>query len=225
MNTCSDAQLTSMMTGAGGSGSRDSYKYLLKDVTGFTIYTNQSNGNVNLKLYDVICRKDLGSGSAVDPSSAWYNGITDNVTTGTVSSVSSTNLGATPFMSPLFCQYFKVLKVTSIILAAGQSHHHYVKRTLNRMINDELLTYYVNLAYLTHYTVAAAFGYPENDTTTNTIVSTCAVGIDTVSEFKFRWAYSAVNFNRSTYTNTLGSIAAGELMQIAAGVVKAETQA
>jgi hypothetical protein len=228
MQTCSNSQLTTMAVQAGGTGARDSFKYFLKRVSGFSIYTNQSNANCNLKLYDVVSRKDCpSSGTYSDPAAAWYNGMGDTVTTGSTSSVTSNNLGCTPFQSPEFCAYYKIKKVTSVILSAGQSHHHYVKRNLNAIIHDESLNTGSNLKNLTHFTMAVAFGYPENDLVTPSIVTTAAAAVDCVSQLRYEYAWQAINYTKMTYAFGLGTLGAGgaELMQEVAGVVKGETNA
>ena len=84
-------------------------------------FTNQDKGNAELQLYDIVARRDANDSSVNYPDTAFKNGMSD-LTFGTTSSY--TDVNTYPYDSPAFTKYFKVLKCTKFILAAGQSHTH-----------------------------------------------------------------------------------------------------
>ena len=81
------------------------------------------------------------------------------------------NLGATLFSYPLFCQYFKVLKGTHILLAPDQNHVHCIKYTPNIILSVEIdNNSNAKIKGLACYTLALINGCPVDNNAT--IVST-----------------------------------------------------
>ena len=78
--------------------------------------TNQDLAAAKIQLYDIICRKDINN----LPDSLFQVGETDEGGNGSTFDV----VGALPFSSDAFCQYYKVCKVTHITWEQGKNHVH-----------------------------------------------------------------------------------------------------
>ena len=81
--------------------------------------------NIRVVLYDIIARRSLDSQTAITwgpwaPTQAWGMGEQD----AGVNIGNNAYLGSTPFQSPQFTTYFKVLKATLQLMAPGQTHVH-----------------------------------------------------------------------------------------------------
>lgn len=89
---------------------------------------NQHNLAIKVRLYDVVARRDCDVPR--DPVSDWEVGMDREIMypAGTINAVSSAYdykmPGATPFESTLFCQNWKVIKTTKVVIHAGSEHHH-----------------------------------------------------------------------------------------------------
>lgn len=149
-------------------------------------FTNQDQGNVIFEIYDVIARRDLSSANVADPVTAWGNSYADEGGSNTDKNL----VGTTPFSSDLFTQYFRVKKITHVILSQGQSHQHHVHYYPRRLIDAEYTQYMQNGAKgLTCFTIIVARGAPYNDTTTKTQVSTGQVALDVVITKQYKYSF------------------------------------
>lgn len=99
--------------------------------------TNSTNGNIIVWLYDIIPRKDIQSTDTMVayPYTAWVNGA--KVQAGT-SANSPANPGSKPFESKIFCEYYKVKKVTKVTMAPGALHRHVVRSVQRRWFTDSM---------------------------------------------------------------------------------------
>lgn len=89
---------------------------------------NQHNFPVKITLYDIQPRRDALV--ARDPLADWRDGIDQQqlpLIGAAVSNIDYRFPGATPFQSPYFTQYFKVLKKTTFMLHPGSEHQHYLQ--------------------------------------------------------------------------------------------------
>lgn len=92
---------------------------------------NDTNNEIVADIYDLIARHDqVETGPASEPSLAWALGD---------SNASGTDAyripGATPFSSPTFNQFFKVVKVHHLIMPAGSTHEHRINVVVNKLFN------------------------------------------------------------------------------------------
>lgn len=160
--------------------------------------TNQDLGNVKIMIYDLIARRDATLAmTPVYPDAAWQTSYGDEGGANADYQV----VGSTPFSSDLFVQYYKVLKVTHVILGQGQCHIHRVKFSPNRVIDGETLQYTTgNLKGLSVFQMIVAYGTPCNDATTKTTVSTGQVALDVVTrrQYKYTW----INDNDTNWFKT-----------------------
>ncbi len=199
-------------------------RMLLESCTSSTIYRNQSNNDAYLTLYDVVSRRDINTADAnKDPVVCWYNGLTDTGISGTLMQV---QVGNTPFSSPKFCQFYKVLRVTHIILPAGGTHDHRVNISPMRLVNNEIWQDSYNARNLSYFTIAAFNGAPDNDVTTKTNVTTGSVAIDYVQTKQYRYTYLQDSTTANYYNSTLPTTGITETIeQDESGLVSAVTAA
>jgi len=112
-------------------------------------FTNTNNVSTEMELYDVVCRKDLPfintftigtQAYTVSPDPVAY--ITEGIAAcqgAPTLSVGRTALliGTSPYDSPFFKEYFKVVKRTVVQLAPGASHRHTVSLKPSRLCTEE----------------------------------------------------------------------------------------
>lgn len=199
-------------------------KTLIESCTENTIYRNQQKNDCYLTLYDMVARRDAGSNTTdYNPINAWYDGLPD---TG-ASSLMAYQVGATPFHCPRFTQFFKVTKVTHIILPAGGTHEHRVHYEPNRVLNQETIQINQNLRNLTHYTIAVFYGSPENDAINTSQVSIGPVALDVIQTKQYKWTYIADVTTTNSYTQNLPLAFTnfGEILQDESGTIVGDASA
>jgi len=194
---------------------------IIESVTENNLYRNQSNNDCFLTIYDVIARRDLSSvsGLAQDylPDGAWFSGAPD---TGMLSS-QTFDVGATPFAVPKFTQYFKVVKVSHIILPAGGCHNHRIHYEPNRMLSREVINdSNQNVKDMTMYSLAVIYGAPDNNLLGSTVSSGSAV-VDFVQTKQYKWTYLSDAVTNNSYVNNLAVIATEYIMQDESGTAQA----
>lgn len=178
--------------------------------------TNQDQANVRIAIYDIVARRDNSSASTVDgPTDAFKNGLADQG--GSASSYQV--VGTTPFASSEFTSYFKVLKITHVILGAGQTHSHRIHFQPNKVVNTEVgYNSTKQIKGLTCTVMVVATGEPANDATTKTSVSTGQIAIDAVAKTQYKYSYLSDPTNTFTSVNNLSTFAVSEeIMSVATG--------
>lgn len=200
-------------------------KIFLSSCSAEVMLTNQELANVRIYIYDIIARRDSQSNvNTQNPDTAWKNSYADEGGANSNYSI----VGSTPYSSDLFTQYFKVLKVTHLTLSQGQSHTHRVHYSPNRAIDGEYIQYNSgSFKGLTCFTMIVLHGYPENDSTTKTQVSTGQCDVDVIirKQYKYTW----LNDQDTTFsmTNNLpANFTVGEsIVNIGAGSVATDSNA
>lgn len=164
----------------------------MKSVFTETLITNQTNDVVHMTLYDVMCRRDLTTSSTaeanyVNPNAAWVQGSIDAGNSGAFQIVAST-----PFQTPGFTEYWKIVKITDVDLHSGGHHRHRVLMKPKKQISNEIVTTLSassntgTLGGLTVYTMIVCHGFPVNSTGTST-TSTASGKIDWVSRKQYEF--------------------------------------
>lgn len=123
--------------GSGVLGANNATQFAIPVCKCEYMLTNSTNANVIIWLYDIIPRKNVYNTDTAwqVPQNAWQNGIRQQAGTG--GSVGTQfNIGSKPFESKLFCETYKVRKVTKIIMAPGALHRHIVRSTQRRWFTD-----------------------------------------------------------------------------------------
>ena len=197
-------------------------RVLLESCTSSTLYRNQSNNDAYLTLYDICARRDMNASDTNNsPNVAWYAGTAD---TGAVTL--SLAVGATPFNSPKFTQFYKVVKVTHIILPAGGTHDHRVNISPMRLVNNEIFQDSQNVGGLTYFTMAVFYGAPVNDATTKTNVSIGSTAIDYCQTKQYRYTYMQDSTTSNYQSSTgFGTITTESIEQDESGLVSTVAQA
>lgn len=186
------------LNGIGGGNISDNSpstttKIYIKKVFAKFMMTNMDIGNAQVHIFDIICKRDYPQGATI----AFGNGISD-VTTG---AQDQRALGLMPWSSPEFNTHFRVLQKSSVILAQGQSHMHYVNYSPNKIFTAERLVSSDNsLAGATLFTMILIHGLPVNDRDTKTNVSTGSVSLDIVQTREVHWSW--MEHNRSSWSTT-----------------------
>ena len=199
-------------------------RVLLESCTSSTLYRNQANNDCFMTLYDIVARRDMNASDSNDiPTNAWFTGLTD---TGITPSTMFYAPGSTPFTCPKFCQFYKVVKVTHVILPAGGCHDHRVNISPNRLVNNEIWQDSQNCRGLTYFTMAVCYGAPDNDATVKTNVSIGSSAVDFVQTKQYRYTYlqdsTTVNYVSGS---GLGTITTESIEQDESGLVSTVTTA
>jgi len=200
-------------------------RFLMQECSSELVFTNQDAGNCRVWLYDIVARRDLATNAnLLTPQAAFQNSLADEGGANANWSIP----GTTPFSSDLFTQFFKVCKITHITLAQGQSHTHKVSFKTNKVIDGEFIQYEGNgFKGLTHYTMLMAHGFPYNDSTTKSQVSTGNVAIDFISKIQYKYTWIQDVDTNYSVTNTLPTsfTVNEEIMDIGTGAIAIDTQA
>ena len=207
----------------GGSPPMTAYKterVMITKVFAEHMYTNSSNAVVRGLLFDVEPRQDIyNSGSdPISPAQAWIAGAADQSNGNT----SSSFVGALPFSSNKFTHFFKINKITELILAPGQTHYHRVTYRCNKVLTNIILQE-GNVNYfrgLSMNQLAVFYGQPVPDST-GAAVTTEAVHILTVSKFQYESSYMMNNVSTISRGNALSATAGANLEDIVTGAAAA----
>lgn len=197
-----------------GTYQSNTKKWLLKSMQSKITFTNTDNGNVFVDAYFLTARQD----STQDPSTAWNVGLQHAAGTNTGNFYQ--DLGAVPFSSPDFCQFWKVDKIHHIELEQGRSHC---------ILDDFQPNYMVQQARvedtngymrgLSRYIMFVAWGAPCNDQTTTTNISTGSVTLDFVSIINQTYYWAADPASSFNVTTNTGNINTQTVLNIGSGAV------
>lgn len=193
-------------------------KVLLKDYSLIVAFTNQTNANVKVTLYDIIQRRDKLSGSTNDaPDAAWLYETTLST------NYLSTNTAAVPFDSAVFTQNYKVISSKDYRLAQGETGEHFVNGKMNRVwdhSNDysttpgSILRYRGGYKGLTYWCLAVVQGFPtDND---NATVTTSIAEVDFVTTTRYSYRQVSTQNHVATSATNLAA-AAGHAMNQGSG--------
>jgi hypothetical protein len=197
-------------TGDGSIGN----KVILKDYSCSINFTNQTNANVKVQMYDIISRRDnfvLNTSYVEDPLVAWQQAIVGG-------GYHTTWYGATPFDSPLFTKYFKVIGSQEYRLAEGETGEHIVKHKMNKPFDMSVLSgigtagtqnaFPVNeggFKGLTYYAIAVVSGAPTD--ANNSTVTTSIATVDFVTVNAYTFEYITAEGAYIAQLNNLGTVA------------------
>jgi len=148
-------------------------------------FTNQSQAPVEIKLYHVLTKKDQTLGNS--PRQLWDDGLSSQ----TGATDPHTFLGATPYKSQQFTQFYKIKRTTKFVLAPGGNHTVYVNANVYTQMREARFRTGLNLYFagLTYTMLAVMRGFPLNDSTTTTDVTTAAVAVDYIWNKTYDFTY------------------------------------
>lgn len=202
----------------------------LKSCKKTTTFTNQSNGNAFVDIYDLACRRD--SSGSNEPTTVWTNGLTATSNTFNSSAnvanggINPEYIGSTPFMSQEFCRLWKVLKVTRLCLAGGETAEHvtnlYPNKKFNMLNTQSGTTEYFK--GLSHATMMVVRGQPSDEASDGTIGLTTPQVVWTTSEAYATTSILGTGALNYQIANTIRGVD-GKLMQIGSGAIVLESNA
>lgn len=185
-------------------------------------FTNQSKGNVCMYLYDVVPKKNVSSDmlTLYNPIGAW-NQMTLADDSTTIDPISSANLGCTPFDSPVFTRWWKVTKVTKLIIAQGCVHIHKIHIKGYKPVfyageatGDDVIQYDRGHTKLCFATIS---GFPVNEQSTKTDVSTSSCGVDYVTSVRIKMRGFQGSISRMYYDTLLPTLSDEYIMDKGSG--------
>lgn len=240
-NSTTKAEFVSSLPGGAGNYPNLSFRYVLESATSQLYLANTSGTPQNIELYDIVMKRDSGQvgfdisgwpiGSIggrpgtefITPETAWYLGMKNQQSNASgfgevafVEKVEPYNLGATPYQSKLFKDYFKVVRKTNVSLPIGGQHKHFVDLKPNRIIDGDMLSQNSVFKGLSFFTLVVASGVPvvrcpdtnPEHTLANPLgdTSTSAVSVSVIQQVKYKWTWvedSRENIYRANYVNVL----------------------
>lgn len=243
----------SEFAGNAGSIPNATFRYVLESAMSVLHLANTCGTPVNMELYDIVCKRDTpqvplaftgnflstvftnpvgrdGQGTTIlDPSIAWYLGMTNQASQATGFETNAqelpigpSNLGATPYQSKLFKDYFKVVRKSNVVLPIGGQHKHFVDLKPNFIIDNDLMSQNNTFKGLSFFTLVVVNGVPviacpRVDASGNPIdplgdkygdASTSAVSVSVIQNIKYKWSWvedARENIYRANYINTKNS--------------------
>jgi hypothetical protein len=188
-----------------------------------TIFTNATNATVRITLYDIVARKDINNSSVNTPDLAWKQGEADDGGNSTSYNI----VGVTPFSSKSFTEFFKIKKITHVLLGQGATHIHRVNFFPNRQISYGAFNYGAVWKDLTCYTMMVSHGQVSDAITGGGGASIGASKINYVQVKEYETGFLSDASTTFSSGNTLPtSFTGGEnLISIGAGLVEAEVAA
>lgn len=171
-------------------------KHFLKSALVKISMSNQANASVFLDLYDIQCRNDVAVSN-------------DPVDTNFVDATQAAYYGTSLFQFQNFTETYKINRVTSLNLAAGETAEHRVQIKPGHLFKDDEIG---SLAYkgLTRYVVYVIRGPASDDTATEATVGSLKTKVDVIVSKEYR--IQAV-------TNTTNTFARGSNLSTAADKV------
>jgi hypothetical protein len=185
-------------------------RVLLEYVEGEILFANAAVFTTSCTIYDVIARRDLPTVNCGDPNTAWFAGLQDEGAGGT----GFTTVGAEPFQSELFNQYFKVHGKTKVDIPSGGTHRHVIRWRPNKVLHNEVMTNSVysaggsnagGVADITVFTLIIFHGQPAHDSTTITSVTVSPASLDVIHKTSMKYRYLQESSTDWTRSNGLGT--------------------
>lgn len=190
-------------------------RVLLEYMEAELVMANASVYTTCITIYDVIARRDLATVSVRNPDACFNNGLLGEG----AGASGYAYVGAEPFQSEQFNQYYKVLGKTKFDLPSGGTHRHIVKFRPNKVLHNEVMANSVygagstndgGIADLTVFSLVVMHGQPAHDSTTITSVTLSAASIDYIHKCSYRFRFlqdSATTWSKSN--NLATSFAVG----------------
>lgn len=116
-----------------------------------------SESNIVVTIYDIIAKHDMASSGIYQPERLWEEGL-DVMISGTLNT--DTVIGIQPNQSPLFNTYWAVTNRTNVYLAAGGTHEHTLKFSVNTGINQYRANINTLLGHVTRGCLVVIQGTP-----------------------------------------------------------------
>lgn len=166
-------------------------------------FTNMTDANIRVTLFDIVARRD----SSDKPETNLTGAVTAEQDPGSEGSYS---YPFSPFTVDSFTQFFKVLKMTHIVLATGQTHVHRIHYAPNKVINGTSVLNgpagIDNLKGLTCFTMIQLVGVPAISATDDTLSSTSIPKLSVCWKTSYRYGFISNNVTRLDLNTNLEEI-------------------
>ena len=151
-------------------------------------FTNAAQIPANIEMFECIARRD----NSEDPLTRVSEGLTREGLFTTLASVPYQTYGVSPFDSSAFCQYWKIIKKSNIVLLPGRQHKHTMVHQIKKAINAEDIEVSTqHFRGLTRILVLRIWGSIVNDDTVKTSVTAGTVAIDMMTRKKIYYGLEA----------------------------------
>lgn len=171
-------------------------RFILSKAIGEVTLSNIYLSNCVVTIYDCISRRD-GISTFSTPSAAWGQGYTD------IGAGNITNVGAVPWDTDQFNDYWKVVQRTEVTLGSGVMHRHRVNMSPHFLLKGAVADYYPVFRDITYCCMIVVRGAPANDTMTQSQVSIGVGGVNIVSAFEHIWRQMSNSLEGIVVTNNL----------------------
>lgn len=183
---------------------------LIRRVSLEMIFTNQSNVNVFVDIFECTCVQD----HATSGTSA--GGFALNQPTGMVdqgirnlnsAQVNASTLGYLPYQSKMFKEFWRVDRSFTVELGQGRTHKHLSQFTVNKLVQKERIGLGDNYRFTTRAIMLRLRGSPVSSTADDTQVALSAAEVSIVTTRKIQYTVSNSIIGFATNANNLPNIA------------------
>lgn len=187
---------------------------------------NATSNLCKLRIYEIWTIRNPPKTDLHTPQRAWYDGNTDSglptITVGAVTLNYAHKIDSTPFGVRDFSRYYKIHKVTSVHLEAGQQHNHTIKHNIYKRMKREVWednpeeTGFTTIGGFTRHFMIVWQGGLTHDTTAALLpnlpagiksvageVTCSAIRLDVSVEHRFRYMFDSVSTERFTSTGNV----------------------
>jgi len=182
-------------------------RFLLKSFKARYEFKNFATDTAYIDLYDCIARRDIGKDDNLSinvPSVAFAQGVKDQVVAFDINQYQRP--GESPFNSRQFVTFYKVVKITRVILPPGGTHEHTVYGSPNYIYNwtQNIGTTGQVFGYkgLTTYTMYVARGSVALGSDGFPTYENCDIAVVGNKAVEYAFTNTAVNVTSNTFTLT-----------------------
>lgn len=171
-------------------------------------FVNQTDAVTTLWIYNLV--SNVTNAVALDPSTVWQTGITDQK--GSTTATSHTFPGAKPTTVKNFNNTWNVIKETVVEMLPGKVHRHKYDFHINRLVDVEYFTQYGMVKGITNHTLLVAKGSPCDDTLTFGAPTNIALSpVKIIYTYKHKYVTRQLDIKPSSYyqLNNLPNISVG----------------
>lgn len=173
-------------------------KYTMNSMTQNIQIVNQSLGTADITLYWCVPRRDL----APNPGSLDVAVTPNNYLQDLPAGISGTDIGLTPYQSPVFCANFKIIKTKHLGLTGGKLYKCQLNVKRPHVINQDVICYGtsggtadVNYTYMRYnpFLLILLRGQPTDDAATQTNIGLTLPKLDVVTRSIYKYTYTLPN--------------------------------
>nr|WAE42582.1 MAG: capsid protein [Cressdnaviricota sp.] len=213
---------------AGLVAKQRSFKMAITTASVKICYTNQSDGDLILDIYDLIAKRDRAQ--SVDCTTDWQNGLTDQQGTAGAAGLNY-YWGAVPTTSKLFNQEWTIKKRTSVELGPGRTHEHMVVLHINKIVDSEIFSQFASaqtpylMKGISYANMIVGRGMPVDDggiaagTITVGNISTSPCKVVTVGHLKYTGYLVASTARNALQSGAFQTVTKAQIIQEGSGAL------